>query len=341
MLKRDTLTPDDYKIFRAVIKITAYIDGLYNQLYKLEIGNKKETLEYKKCIDNLSNAILKEKELYEKIDNSLVYILNDYILKNMIKDDLESDFESFMLHDYQNRIVRRILFTLDGKIVPLIEEKEDSNSLFQLVSLVCQTKSKQKTFEAIVGIKKLDKSLETDLLNTFLSFLEEHMEEQSSKIKKEAIKIKYNVSFVNKDVEANLIEEQFNIPSDLFLNSKWNAQVLNLEANVYDLAKDIYASVIAQNQIYQLLRITDTEYKEFDQQITIIFRHCFMEAALIFMSREKVREEFDNFVKSKHYRAKYKDNGKSVGLIEQVFSKIEDKRSKPKVISLAIKQKEK
>lgn len=202
-----------------LIILSEKILKLYNQLYMLEIDNKKNTNEYKTILSYLYLLIEMEDEIYPKLDNSTI---ETYI--NLIKEtnsNISLSDLSVIINDKNEtlllkRIINRLRLETKERLITTFQNEDDiytANS-FLLNQLVYE-----------------------DILNSFLFEIELSFKEIKKEEYLNALKmIKYIVSFLNKHIE-NKLASNFNIPNILILDS-------NVFKYIYDIEDNDYIKVI-------------------------------------------------------------------------------------------------
>jgi len=337
-----------YKIFKEdlekielLIKTTTFIDKLYNKLYELEINGKKETEEYTETIKCLNTNIGYENTIYNDLtyENCIAYF--KYIYSSEITNTFLSDRESLLEQNYSNRIIRRILSTLNFKILSnpihlqeILEEKlknyvsdlddEDSNSIIE--------------HSANVSIQ-IKNSLDKDLLNMYLSILEEFINNNNYQIfKNQLINSTYNLSFTNKEIEKNLVNNNFTIPKEIYISSTLITEINGLPQKVYEVLTDSYVLETIKEQMIAILEIGDMDYSNVMKATTSILRQCLMRAAISLLSENNlssISSIFEEHTKSKSYLNNHSYDNISKQLITSSLQNIKNDRNKQRTLSLS------
>ena len=305
---------DDFIQIDNLIKVTSYIDKIYSKLYNLEINGKKDTVEYKKLLENLNLAIQLENKQYEEYNLNYWKCVawHRHFLDKKAPIKFINDMESLMQHDYNYRVVRRILGTLEKKMTLDYENLKDTLPLDMTIMLKQMGMyNNDRIFSNIID-SSLDviNSLEIDILNAYLTFLEEFVRNKEYKyLKKDLISSKYNLSFINKKIESNLISDSFEVSDTLYINSKFFADLLNLDFRTYNNLRNSNGEEKVMAQIMELLEIGDIDYNETNKVATSVLRQCLIRATLLNMGDDmvsKVNSKFCKYIADKKYLEKLK-----------------------------------
>lgn len=338
-------TNGDFIQIENLIKVTSSIDSIYRKLYDLEINGRKYTEEYNKLIEELKISIEIEKKQYK--DCNLNYwkcvAWNYYFLNKKVPIDFTNNIENVMEQDYNYRIIRRILNTLEN-IMNL-----DFKSIKRALPLDIEKKLKQ------LGIYNNDKflsklvdssseviySLELDILNAYLNFLEEFKTKNEYEyLKKELINSKYNLSFIKKKIESDMISNNFEVSDTIYINSKFYADLVYLDFKSYNDLRNSYGEEKVINQIIKLLEIGDMDYSDSNKICTSVLRQCLIRAILLTMENDmisKINSKYCKYIQDNKYMQKHSDDRISRQLIDNCFNNIEKDREKVNIISFSLR----
>ena len=184
-----------------IIVISEKIIKIYNNLYNLEINNKKETNLYKKYISYLNLLTELESETYSSIsENDLSLFVG--IIKESDPNIKLNDFSLVINDKYNSYVYKRILNNLryenNKRLINLFEKEDD---------------------ELMINSLLLDNLILEDIINAFIFETESSIKKTDNINYKNSFKmIKYLLSYLNKSIENNL-KNGFNIPNKLFLTS--------------------------------------------------------------------------------------------------------------------------
>lgn len=202
-----------------LITLSEKILKLYNELYTLEIDNKKDSKDYKTKLSYLYLLIEMEDEIYPKLDNSSIeYYIN--IIKETNSNINLSDLSVIINDKNETLLLKRILNRLR------LETRERLITTFQ---------NEYDIYTANSFL--LNQLVYEDILNSFLFEIELSFKEIKKEEYLNALKmIKYIVSFLNKHIE-NKLASNFDISNILIFNS-------NVFKDIYDIEDNDYIKVI-------------------------------------------------------------------------------------------------
>lgn len=330
-----TLKEKDWQILEEIIKITVIIYNIYNDLYEIELRGQKDTHSYKLKIEQLMYEIEKEKKLYKdaSLTNAKIEAFKEYLVKQLSLTTFNIDNSLIIKNPDkpQNIFARRIIFTLNNQIKFNGDqiEKVLSKELIQFITVMSKKEEKQGIYMTLRSSVEIEKALERDRLNMFLSFLEEYInDEKFGVLKDKLLETKYNIAFINTDIEKDLIVDNFNVQNAIYLNSKFNADILGINNKIYSFLKNIYGLDLARSHIYKLSEIRDSEYIDNDKIIDSVYRQCFIRSALLLID-EDIRANKDEIIKNQILNG----NEISYSSIMEAFEKIEKDKEKHYTIS--------
>ena len=333
-MEKYKLSLDDYKNINNLIKITKKIYLLYQRLYKLDIEDKKDTKEYKDIIKQIS--ILKEEE--NKLYNLDFPKYEEYL--SFISEKLSSNVNTKTIKniinlDYNNLHFQRILITLFNKMM----NHKDAGK-----ELIPKELTEMKELIKDINIPKLfngsiilQDNIKEDILHAFLFFFEEEINYKSNRyLKNKLLKIKYHTSFINQNIEKEMLKNNFNL-SDLYLTSELTSELYKIDNKLYkDMIKNYSINTILE-QIKELLKLTDSDFLEDNTNITAIARACLLRACLINLNDDNImtlNELFHILIEEDIYLIFHYEDRISESIIADAFKKVNNDKQKPKILSL-------
>lgn len=333
-MEKYKLSLDDYKNINNLIKITKKIYLLYQRLYKLDIEDKKDTKEYKDIIKQIS--ILKEEE--NKLYNLDFPKYEEYL--SFISEKLSSNVNTKTIKniinlDYNNLHFQRILITLFNKMM----NHKDAGK-----ELIPKELTEMKELIKDINIPKLfngsiilQDNIKEDILHAFLFFFEEEINYKSNRyLKNKLLKIKYHTSFINQNIEKEMLKNNFNL-SDLYLTSELTSELYKIDNKLYkDMIKNYSINTIL-DQIKELLKLTDSDFLEDNTNITAIARACLLRACLINLNDDNImtlNELFHILIEEDIYLIFHYEDRISESIIADAFKKVNNDKQKPKILSL-------
>lgn len=258
------MAKDDYSTIEGIINISQEIFLNIHKLGNLEQNELIGSEEYKSVLNRLRELTMLEDSLYEKIDKNKYADIINYIFnegENGLKDKLDLSIKNDSL---------------------LLAKARIYNRLNSLIETYLSADELDKIRQTMLKIAKINSALEIDLINTLLYLLNKYISDSKYSVYKEKlIQFKCNLAFLYKDVEVDLLDNNFAIDSSIYLTSKSVADLLMIIG--YDNLKKVFSSSLICSYLPDLIVKKDTLIDEEDIIKGIIFR-----AIIIFSTEEKV-----------------------------------------------------
>lgn len=332
-MRNFSINKKDLEEIERLLRITTNVDKLYKKLLELEIDNKKYTIEYSKHLEYLSIFLEEEEKLYNKIEvNTLlskIKFLYDH--KRLNSFDI---IENIMIKKNDDNILIRVITSLLSKITNNQKEltKLSNKELTNIMIMYGMNKTKKLSNEEIIKRIVLKNITENDILYTFLYQLQKQTNMHNQKtVKNSLIEVKYNLAFINKNIERYLLSNKFNIEENIYTLSTLNLP--NIDEKLYTLSKDALSVTIANNQIYELLEINDIDYNDINKVITVILRECMLNSSLTFISKDMIEEIkiiTKEYIENEEYEFIHSNNNISKILINNCLNNTKENKSKKK-----------
>lgn len=330
-MKEYRLSNKDIERINRIMDTTKAIEGLYNKLYELEINKENNTDEYQKQIGFLKNLINIERNLYEKsqFNSEKCIALIAFITRSEPNVNCY-DEERIINQNYNNLYIRRIFSELCN--ISLTDDE-----VFKDIYLDdCDNISKEKEKEIIKEERKcLDviNQFDVDIINSCFLFIQESINNKQHKYyENELIKSKYGFSFVNKIIENQLINNNFNVTENLYLGSKFFSDMLKIETESYNSMKEEYVKSVLVKQIDKLLKLEDLDYNNKNKAISSILKSFYIRACLLLLENETIdyiNDSFNDYIKNHEW-----NNNISKQIIINCFKNINQDKNKVKILSL-------
>lgn len=168
-------------------------------------------------------------------------------------------------------------------------------------------------------------------------FLEDFLQKQEyRKFKNQLIKSKYDIAFINKDVEKDMIYSRYEISKDIYLNSRFIADLLKIDLMIYNISRRLYGIMLSSDHISKMLEINDIDYSDDNKTLESIYRQCLIKATLLFMEDKDVAEVnciFSELIKFKDYLNDQLNNRISGQLVANCFEDAKKDKEKAKILS--------
>ncbi len=324
----------DYELIRKLMQTTTSIETLYKKLYDLEIRGLKNSQSYEKYLDYLKIALEVENKTYEDatLSTERCAAIFEFLLTDRVPDGFLSDTESIMSQNYNNRVTRRILGILIQK---LFSDSEYSKSMVadEIMNKYMITDGSAfdpSLFDSVSASIEMQDALEVDMIRAYLKLLQEFVDSKYLSVyRDDLIKSKYNMVFINKRVENDLVNNKFNVPEILKLDSMLVAELAELDMEVYRLITNIFGVKESAGQISELIEVGDQEYRNSSKVIEAILRQCYMRSAFLFMSEDSISDinyEFYEFIEGDNYLQRHPNDHISEKIITSGFDSIKDDR---------------
>lgn len=327
-MEKYEITQEDIEQIQTLKKIVKKIEETYQTLYQLDISNKKESIEYSTAIEKLSNYILLEEEHYKYCNLSFKKIeaWKNYILENNVSNQFnEFAIDSVINTDYKELVYKRIIQTLKY----LKNQTKDAKDEYKNLGLLNPDDDAEKI---VKSTSLLIDNIEIDTIRIYLNLIKNN----SNLDKKDKILHIYNLCFINKNLEQELIENKFEIPNEVYITSKLIADANYLKTEDYDYIKDEYTTQNASIQILELLRIKNNQHKNIAYKNLLLFKELFLRANFAMTSDQEL-ENFNYMYNSVLSDALTKDSNLSEDLITKCFLCIKKDKSRSLILSFKSK----
>lgn len=330
-----------------LLNITTSIDETYTGLYRLELDGKKNTDEYRKLLDYLKSLKNIENNLYndENLTLEKCSMWANYILSNKVHKNFFDGIEGIIIRDQKNRVFMRILGILKKKVI------YDADNITRLMPKEMTDLLKNQnipnldklTNYAIKSNIDINKAIEKDTFNGFLLFLQEFTNnDKYLDIKNELLQTKYDISFIDIDVENDMINNTFNIQNVLYEYARFTADLYQMPLEALNMVKNQNGSRNALIQISEIIKIKDEDYNDKEILITSILRQCLLKASLLSLTDnliDDVNFKFHEIIDCPEYLSKNPQNNISENIIINCFKGIKKDREKQNTISFGYRKK--
>ncbi len=339
------LTKQDFEWLEGIIQTTSSIESLYKKLYDLEINGQKDTKEYTKLLDYLSIAVSVEDKIYKEanLDYSKCMALSDYIIGDRIPSGFVNDMESIMTQNYNNRVLRRILSILIHRMTSdysSVREMLPSEVIY-FMRQSGVVNPEQHLLQAIRSNIAVQEAFERETIGGFMIFLQEAINKRDYRnLQEYLICSKYNMSFINKNIEMDMRIDRFEITGILYYDSWLVADLNQMDLNLCRLLREYYGVSKSTEQIAEIIGMRDTDYLVPVKNVMSILRQCLMRSAFLLMGDDAISDvnsSFHDLVESREYLERHSEDCISEQAIINCFKGIRRDRNKFKSLSLKYK----
>lgn len=168
-------------------------------------------------------------------------------------------------------------------------------------------------------INDIVKSFQKDLYIKAMAIMEEYIESDKYQyIKKLLLKSKYLLSFGNRDIEVEMLENNFKVIQTTGFESEWLSYLYEIDDIDYYLIKNAFAVIEYSKQLNYLLNIKNNQIKYRSMMAIFIMRQSILRSSLLFMSDKKIKEISNNLY----------DFTNNHGFLKESFQKVECDRKK-------------
>ena len=327
------LKKEDYEDINSLIMISAQIKDLYDELYRLELNNKKGTTEYKKVIEHLKSSIFVENNIYERIGNSydknldiLAYLNQNGIKFQQYDEELPIFSNNLVVSRILNRLMQNII--TNQEIIP-----KELRFLLKENGI-----SYREIMDSFTSSAKVRNSVTSDLINCLLAILEKEPHKKES-INNSLKETKYMASYLYKNIEDNLIKKEFQIELNPYVETIIIGQISNWPKEAIQKIKSLYG-IEYYNRIIKSMLLYDDEDLENDKIMTkMIINQAFLRTIFLLLDDNTIMDLNSNFhdlIEEKDMQDIFNTREKSIEMIIDAYRKIKKDKSIPKVISLKL-----
>lgn len=252
------LSPKNSQILERLIAVATLLDRIYKHLESLELSNKKNTDEYNTAFEYLKLILEVEAGYYKKLRDDLNALKKILIYVSEKKPNQKMSIDNVL--DGESLVVNRIsnkLFCCNYEVTKEFIYRD-----------VKDIRISNNEYERSIF---LSDSVKIEKYRVFLAILFSYKKELTN-FKRMSLSVKYNLSFLEPLVESDMITNNFEILTELFLFSKMTSQLVNSKANEYDhfMCKLSYNFII--ESIKKILESADIDYNDFNVYVTNVIR---------------------------------------------------------------------
>lgn len=280
--------------YNKIVKLYEEINFIYNELLRLEIEGRKEETEFLELLNILRDKLLEEKELCK------IFIVGG----KKEWDGLSLILDKCVCGE-TNHITDRILDYIN---VHLISEKfrDDENNSQELDKLyLCCLNNLH-----ILYLQFLDMYLDNDKFSLIKEFL---------------LGFKYHTSFVNHGMEKILVNTNFGVSKNNYIDLPLMANEMMIEKNEFYETRYLLISDIVYDSIDRLLEIKDSQYGLYAKKAESIHLQCMLKAALSLFGEDTFGYDFEiSSINVTLDSVNDNDNRISIGIIREIFNNNKD-----------------
>ena len=331
-------TKEELTLIESFLKSSQNIKNIYDKLEELDKNNLKNNKEYITQINRLKQEIIKENNKYKNAN--LTTEQKTKIIELLANNHNSSKKENINLIINQqdnDLITRRVFNILVNQTFTNIDytKKNISTNLLKLQNSYDLSINNNKNCKEINNYTKIQIAISNDIYLVFLNILEETLNLwKYSQYKKDLLKSFYSTLFINKNIEEQLINNNFNINDNIYISSKLINDLLKSNSTIYNIITSISVEPQLETHIQNLLNIKDYEYNYPSINIYSILTECYIKSLLTFLPNDRIqylKKQFHYLITNHTYQ---KNNRNSQEIIINCFKTIKHNQSKKRIISL-------
>lgn len=303
----DKLTKEEKKLLEEIFEINKIIYPLYEKLCNLELKGEINSLEYKKILSYIKMVKEElEKEVYDKITKLHSNKKSQMVLSiNPNKDNLD-EMKNFL------RISNSLLLQSKHNISfdYIIGLKNIISDFLNL-----EEESREKINNHISICREFYKTLDFEIDNLTLYFIEEEIKKENSDYK-ELVKLKYDFIFTKKELEDEILDNDLKSYNNFRIYSM--IQIYNIDANIMKASIDKYTSDNLKKEIEEILLNNFSKNR-------LNYKKAYIRSLFTLMSEEELENQnylFNQYIENKDYLINHPNNNEKEEFIKKLFKNI-------------------
>jgi len=334
----NNFTKEELTIIESFIKSSHNIKNIYEKLEQLDINNLKNSQEYIYLINKLKQEINVENNKYKNANlttEQKTKIIE--LLASNPNSSRKDNIDTIINQQDNDLITRRVFNILINQTVTNIDYTKNNipTELLEFINAYNIPINDNKINKEINNYTQIQLAISNDINLVFLSILQDNLNLwKYSQYKNNLLKSFYSTIFINKNIEEQLINNNFNIDNNVYISSKLINDLLKSNSTIYNIISSILVEPQLDSHISNLLKIKDTEYNYPSINIYSILTECYIRSLLTFLTNERVqylKKKFHYLTVNPTYS---KDNRNSQEIIINCFKNIKQDKSKKRIISL-------
>ena len=336
----NNFTKDELTIIEEFLKSSQNIKNIYDKLEQLDKNDQKNSKKYITLINKLKQEIKKENIKYKKASlttkqkNKIIELLSTN--PNSTKKD---NIDTIINQQDNDLITRRVFNILVNQTVTNIDynKKNIPTELLKILNSYGLSINENISYKETNNYTQIQLAISNDINLVFLSILQENINLcKYSQYKNNLLKSFYSTLFINKNIEEQLINNNFNIDNNIYTSSKIINDLLKSNSTIYNIITSILIKPQLNLHITNLLKIKDSEYNYPSIYIYSILTECYIRSLLTFLTQDQIhylKKQFQNLITNTTYS---KDNKSSQEIIINCFKNTKIDKSKKRIISLKL-----
>lgn len=264
-MEKYTLKQEDFQDINILIDLGKSIKENEEKLIELEIQGKKQSPEYKSTLDCIKSTLFLEANIFRNIGANpakISAIIAHLTTASSSVVGIDKQLSAIVNGSTRDLITQRIILRLNEIMINI--DKEQINQ-----GVLCINKeTKEASVISPLKMSKINIMIKNDLINTIIALLTQEISNpnNSADVISFLIKIKYYFAFVFKNLENDLINNNFESSSTAYWTSQNYAEFLEIQKELHqDLAttcsRDAFmpsVSYFLNSPRYELLKASNS-----------------------------------------------------------------------------------
>jgi len=333
------LNKDDKEDIKILIGLGQSILETKEKLIILEQEGKKNDKQYKTAIEWLHSTLLLEENVYKRIGSepekikAIIFELTSTPDKDI---ELVKQIENIIALNQSKIIKNRILNKLNLRSIN--DNVNEINSLAQIIGINKDTN--KSTIIKPHSILATNQAIINDIVAAIMVILNKEINnpENPKNVQDFLIRIKYYFSHAFEYIQNDLINNNFEVSSDLYITSQALAEFYGIDLNIYKSALIHTAKDIVIPSMSYLNGVANNDFNNRNMLPIIKIYEILMRSGLIFVP-EEVSNEISK-VMMRNIQIKLTEHRKDTSdhFIIQIVKKSEKDKVNCKSLSLRLKK---
>lgn len=286
-----TMSKKDLEKLDSLYEISGIIKNIYKKLILLDINNKKNVSRHEKLLAYLKEILIIEDSIYNSLNfdfakcNLWASYIKEQKLSKFKSDDLliDGNIDNFKYR----RIFYMICYIRNLKINNMVDLSMLGIKI-EHITMENEEEANKKLNNYISGTSKLTNAYMKDYYSTMSLFLEESINKETNKdIKAKLIERKYYISYFYKNIEEEMISNNFILPNEIYSNSKMLMSIFNLND---DFQGDLFFSMSLVGLIDSYFCIKTDNKDYVDKKTSMIIVENLLKSKIANISENYMKE---------------------------------------------------
>lgn len=315
------LAKEDYLWLEKMTHLTELIDEVYKNLYECEFCD--DSINFQKNLQHLQILIEEERKRYFQLWSNFqkIPLMIESIVNSGKIAYQYADIEAIVVQKMNDRVYRRIVAQLEYAFNFQFASCEDKSHLQFLLVLSDPPQVGISLSHELSYHVDMERAYQSDYYSIFLSLLNDYLKKKKDST---LMKTKYDVSFLNRDIETDMLESHFQINSSYFSRIDWNALLYRLHPNFYAEIVSGDSAEKLQHHIRVLLQLDNRAYEDENMALEVLLRSCFIRAALTMIDDttfQQIKEIFEDYIQTPQYLFSHRGDDMTSNLVHKCFEK--------------------